>query len=138
MSTSSNCGFKARPAVEVLDPSGVVRGARRPRTAASVSVTPACRVGPFAYAAEPLAFASVTVGVGQRCMTASESWPRRCPGFADDLKSGAHGVGHREDEDPVSAVGSAGISRLQTTPLRIEPQRGQVGEDEIEAANKES
>jgi hypothetical protein len=46
-------------------------------------------------------------------------------------------VGVRQKEDAVSAVGSAGICRLQTSPLRIEPQRGQVSDDSVNSTNSE-
>jgi hypothetical protein len=43
-----------------------------------------------------------------------------------------------QDEDPLAAVGRTHVARLEAAPLRIEPQRGQVTEDDVESSNKES
>lgn len=43
-----------------------------------------------------------------------------------------------QDEDALAAMRSAGLIRENATPLRIEPQRGQVTEDDVESPNNES
>jgi hypothetical protein len=111
--------------------------------------------------------ASCAVGVGQRCATASDNCPRRCPGCVESFQSVAQGVGHEpetvtsdgppsrfsdspdpfspshargvgQDEQPLAAMGSSGVVRAQATPLRIEPQRGQVPEHAVESSSSES
>lgn len=42
-----------------------------------------------------------------------------------------------QDEDPLATVGRSNIGRAETTPLRIEPHLGKVGEDEVEAPRDE-
>jgi hypothetical protein len=46
-------------------------------------------------------------------------------------------VGVGQDEDALALMRSSGIVRSHTTPLRIEPHRGQVTEDDIESPNSE-
>jgi hypothetical protein len=49
------------------------------------------------------------------------------------------GVGQPgEDEDPVALVGGADVGCSQATPLRIEPERGQVAENRSQAPSKET
>lgn len=43
-----------------------------------------------------------------------------------------------QDEESHSPVRCSGIVRAQTTPLRIEPQRGQVPEHSVESSSSES
>jgi hypothetical protein len=42
-------------------------------------------------------------------------------------------VGVGQDEDSLPSVGCANVSRAESRPLRIEPERGKVGEDTVEA-----
>lgn len=42
-----------------------------------------------------------------------------------------------QEEDSLSAVRSSGVACPYNAPLRIEPQRGKVSEDDIESPNKE-
>jgi len=68
---------------------------------------------------------SPTVGVG-RVVTAVGSCPR-CP---PPRKSRAAGVGRLgEDEKALALVCGSDIGRSYSRPLRIEPERGKVGED---------
>lgn len=46
--------------------------------------------------------------------------------------------GVRQKEEPLAPMGSSGIVRAQTAPLRIEPQRGQVSDDAVEPSSSES
>jgi hypothetical protein len=46
-------------------------------------------------------------------------------------------VGVGQDEDSLPAVGRSSVGRAETTPLRIEPHLGKVGEDDVEAARDE-
>jgi hypothetical protein len=49
------------------------------------------------------------------------------------------GVGHaREDEEPLPEVGRPDLGRGEHAPFRIEPERGQVSEDNVESSNSES
>lgn len=48
----------------------------------------------------------------------------------------ASGVG--QDEESFPAMGSSGVVRAQTTPFRIEPQRGQIPEHTVESSSSES
>jgi hypothetical protein len=43
-----------------------------------------------------------------------------------------------QDEDALSAVGRADVARSEHVPFRIEPERGQVTEDDVESPNNES
>lgn len=53
------------------------------------------------------------------------------------LESRARGVGRPgEDEQALAAVGSADLRRAYKAPLRIEPERGKVGEDGVESESK--
>jgi hypothetical protein len=90
------------------------------------------------YVPEPRA-TSETIGVGQERTSAPKCDLLAAPGLGLRLKpveTLASGVG--QDEQPLSAVGSSGIVRAQTTPLRIEPHRGQVPEDSVETPGSES
>jgi hypothetical protein len=85
----------------------------------------------------------VATGVGHFCTAPGSVVPVWCvlvPWYFSGvtallLASVPTGVG--QDEDPLPFVGSSGIVRSHTTPLRIEPQRGQVTEDDVESPNSE-
>jgi len=53
-------------------------------------------------------------------------------GSSPSCGSPAAGVG--QEEEPGAALGSANVGRAETTPFRIEPQRGKVCEDLIKPA----
>jgi hypothetical protein len=42
-----------------------------------------------------------------------------------------------EDEDALAAVRGSRLGRGETVPLRIEPERGEIMEDDVEAASSE-
>jgi hypothetical protein len=47
-------------------------------------------------------------------------------------------IGVGQEEESVSLVVSSDLVRSQHKPLRIEPERGQISEDDVEASNNES
>ena len=108
------------------------------RTAASVSVVPACRPFAVEYPAAPLAFESIDVGVGSAARRA------RCGRIAAPAEglwlkpalTEASGVG--QDEDAFPTVGCADLGCAVTTPFRIEPERGQISDNSVEPSNNES
>jgi hypothetical protein len=76
--------------------------------------------------------ASFTVGVGHRFLRAIVSSVGRmaAPGEALRLVPALLAVGVGSDNpDPVTLVGSSGVSRSQHTPSSIVPERGKVTED---------
>lgn len=90
---------------------------------------------------------STTVGVGHSTFAATASTKDPLEPFArnrsaisgvitDPIAASAVGVGN--DEDAVTAVRGADGSRRDAVPLRIEPARGQVPENDIKPPNKES
>lgn len=46
-------------------------------------------------------------------------------------------VGSRHDPDALANVGRAGVVRAEHSPARIEPQRGQISEHDVEPATGE-
>lgn len=73
------------------------------------------------------------VGVGHLRSAASESCPRLCSGCDDPLWSVATGVGQGcEDEQSLPPMRGSDIGRSDTTPFRIEPERGKRVEDGAE------
>jgi hypothetical protein len=69
MSRQVHRGFSLRVPTEEFSMACVVAGERRPRTAASVSVTPACRPDSVVYAAAPEPIESIAAVVGQSFTT---------------------------------------------------------------------
>jgi hypothetical protein len=119
MSADWNSGFKRRPLVEKLAPSVHVIAARKPRTAASVSVTPLCRPESVVYAAAPEHAESIAVGVGHnlKAIASPDSvlpcvFP--CEGAGRVLRfsfGDARGVGQSVEPSPM--VRSASFTRLE-------------------------
>ncbi len=83
-------------------------------------------------AACPIPFASDTVGVGRSCTTFGNASLKPFP-----RASRARGVGRPGEEDDTSTlVGSTNGGRSEHTPLRIEPEAGQVCENGTECPQK--
>jgi len=64
-----------------------------------------------------------SVSVVPECLPLSVEYPEA----PDAPESAPVAVG--QDEDPLSSVGRSNVGRADTTPLRIEPELGQIGED---------
>lgn len=155
MSTSTHAGFSGG--------SATVRPALPSPRAASVRVVPACASLP-SVERDPLDFESVAVGVGHAA--ASPSCPRRWPGRETPLwsvaagvgqrvtspsdgpyslgsrtpalSSLARGVGHRNDEHPLSSMGGAHIGSSDPRPLDVVPEVDEVADNVAQAPPKES
>jgi hypothetical protein len=84
-------------------------------------------------------FQSRATGVGQERTSAPKCGLLAAPGLGlwlNPVDTLASGVGQQEESGP--AVWSSSGVRSQTTPLRIEPQRGQVSRDAVESSSSES
>jgi hypothetical protein len=81
---------------------------------------------------------SEATGVGNSETTVRRSGPPE-PCRPGPFVSLVRGVGSRprEDEDPLAAVRGANVRRSNTSPFRIEPRRGKVGEDSCKSATNE-
>jgi hypothetical protein len=140
ISASTNCGFRTRPPLEVDEPTGGIVRTWRPRSAFT-SMLPSST--PASHAA-PVSFQSRTVGVAQRRSRTAASvsvvpcWCDGEDGHIAPLAFTSITVGVGQDEQPLSSVGSAGVGRSKHSPLRIEPQRVKITEDDSESPNKES
>jgi len=58
-------------------------------------------------------------------------------GVGSSVQPGDRAALPGQDEDPVAAVCRADIGSAKARPLRVIPERGQVGEDAAEAAGAE-
>lgn len=80
----------------------------------------------------PGPFVSEVRGVGSSVTVLGRS-----SGYPGPFQSRALGVGiPGEEEEAVALVGSADLRRAYNAPLRIEPEGGKVGEDDVESESK--
>jgi hypothetical protein len=79
-------------------------------------------------------FGTIAAGVGQ-AHAASHVGHGSFDGGAVSVESSAVSV--RDDDDARSAVRCAHVGRAEIDPLRIEPEAGKVGEDDVEALGAE-
>lgn len=134
MSHSTNRGFKVRPGCKDRFPSFSIVGSGGP--VAKRICSESC---PRRWPTADDPFQSLAEGVFQFPGCTREGRgksPRRPLWFGPPCDpSVALGVGQYEQS--VALVGSTGVGRSDTTPLRIEPQRGKVSEDNVEAPASE-